>query len=218
MLFDVAELTDSQYAWLDEQQGIPFVMIDPVADPPPDVAAVGAADWRGGLTATEHLLALGHRRIGVIGGCPRQLHGTARMAGHRSALTATGIPHRPEYEKFARFDMAEARLRTGELLDLDEPPTAVFVCSDAMALGTYQAVAERGLRVPDDVSVVGFDDLPESRWATPGLTTVRRPLSGMAATALRLLVRITAGDPPEASRIELPADLVVRGSTASPAT
>lgn len=79
-----------------------------------------------------------------------------------------------------------------ELLDLPEPPTAAFVCSDKMALGAYQALAERKLSVPDDFSVVGFDDLPESRWATPALTTVRQPLSEMAATALRLLVRLMA--------------------------
>ncbi|MBD0735694.1 LacI family DNA-binding transcriptional regulator [Streptomyces sp. CBMA29] len=216
VLFNLAELTAAEYSWLD-RRGIPFVMIDPVADPPPDVLTVGAANWQGGLSATQHLLALGHRRIAVIGSGPNQLCAGARMAGHRSALAETGLPYRPEYERFAHFDIAEARLRTLELLDLPEPPTAVFVCSDAMALGAYQAVAERGLRIPDDISVVGFDDLPESRWATPALTTVRQPLSDMAAAALRLLVRTMAGDLPESSHIELSTHLVVRGSTAPPA-
>jgi DNA-binding LacI/PurR family transcriptional regulator len=100
-----------------------------------------------------------------------------------------------------------------ELLDLPEPPTAVFVCSDKMALGTYQALPERELSVPDDFSVVGFDDLPESRWATPALTTVRQPLSEMAATALRLLVRMMAGDQPEGTRTELSTRLVERSGT-----
>jgi len=100
-----------------------------------------------------------------------------------------------------------------ELLDLPEPPTAVFVCSDHMALGVYGALAEAGLRVPDDISVVGFDDLPESRWASPGLTTVRQPLGEMAATALRLLVRMMDGDRPEGVRTELSTRLVMRAST-----
>lgn len=100
-----------------------------------------------------------------------------------------------------------------ELLDLPEPPTAVFVCSDKMALGAYQALSERKLSVPDDISVVGFDDLPESRWATPALTTVRQPLSEMAATALRLLVRMMAGEQPEGTRTELSTRLVERAST-----
>jgi DNA-binding LacI/PurR family transcriptional regulator len=82
-----------------------------------------------------------------------------------------------------------------------------------MALGTYRALSERELSVPDDISVVGFDDLPESRWATPALTTVRQPLSEMAATALRLLVRMMAGEQPEGNRTELSTRLVERAST-----
>lgn len=119
--------------------------------------------------------------------------GTARVAGYRSP-----------------------RLRTHELLDLPEPPTAVLVCSDRMALGTCRALAEQGLRVPHDVSVVGFDGLPPARWATPALTTVRRPLGEMAATALRLLVRMMRGERPEGARTERSTRLVPRSSTAAP--
>ncbi|GAA2895059.1 hypothetical protein GCM10011428_04780 [Streptomyces violaceus] len=129
---------------------------------------------------------------------------SARVAGYRSALASAGVRHRAEYVRHAGFDESLARRRTLELLDLPEPPTAVFVCSDRMALGVYQALAERELRVPDDVSVVGFDDLPEARWASPGLTTVRQPLSEMAATALRSLLRMMDGHRPESStRTEL---------------
>ena len=99
---------------------------------------------------------------------------------------------------------------------LPEPPTAVFVCSDPMALGVYRALRERGSRVPEDVSVVGFDDLPQARWTTPALTTVRQPLSEMAATALRGLLRLMAGEVPEGTRTELSTRLVVRSSTAPP--
>ncbi|MFJ4691401.1 LacI family DNA-binding transcriptional regulator [Streptomyces sp. NPDC088766] len=215
VLFDLAELTESQYLWL-EQHRIPFVMIDPVLEPPPGVVSVGAANWQGGVTATEHLLALGHERIAVIAGARRRMCSTARVAGYRSALAAAGLGHRQEYVRHAGFDESVARHRMHELLDLPEPPTAVFVCSDRMALGVYEAVAERGLRVPDDISVVGFDDLPESRWTTPALTTVRQPLAEMAATALRLLVRMMDGEHPEGTRTELSTRLVERASTAPP--
>ncbi|MFE6991926.1 LacI family DNA-binding transcriptional regulator, partial [Streptomyces pharetrae] len=213
VLFNLAELTESQYAWL-EQHRIPFVMIDPVLEPPPGVVSVGAANWQGGVTATEHLLSLGHERIAVITGRRRTMCSGARLAGYRSALASAGLPHRPEYIRHAGFDEAVARRHMRELLDLPEPPTAVFVCSDRMALGVYDAVAERGLRVPDDLSVVGFDDLPEARWAAPALTTVRQPLSEMAATALRLLVRMMDGDRPESTLTELSTRLVPRDSTA----
>jgi DNA-binding LacI/PurR family transcriptional regulator len=215
VLFNLAELSQSQYAWL-EAHRIPFVMIDPVAEPPPGVVSVGAANWHGGVTATEHLISLGHERIAVIAGHRRTMCSAARVAGYRSALAAAGLRHRSEYLRHGRFDEAAAGRRMRELLDLPEPPTAVFVCSDRMALGVYEALAERGVRVPDDISVVGFDDLPESRWAVPALTTVRQPLAEMAATALRLLVRMMDGDRPEGTRTELSTRLVQRASTAAP--
>jgi len=215
VLFNLSELTASQYAWLDQHR-IPFVLIDPVLEPPPGVVSVGAANWHGGVTATEHLLSLGHERTAVIAGYRRKMCSTARVAGYRSALAAAGLRHRPEYLRYGNFDESAAHRRMLELLDLPEPPTAVFVCSDRMALGAYRALAERGLSVPDDVSVVGFDDLPEARWASPALTTVRQPLAEMAATALRLLVRMMAGEQPEGTRTELSTRLVVRASTAAP--
>ncbi|MFJ9737746.1 LacI family DNA-binding transcriptional regulator [Streptomyces sp. NPDC101166] len=215
VLFNLAELTQSQYAWL-EQHRIPFVMIDPVVEPPSDVVSVGAANWQGGVTATEHLLALGHERIAVIAGPRRRMSSNARIAGYRSALASAGIVHRPEYVRHGGFDETAARRHMRDLLDLPEPPTAVFTCSDRQALGVYEVLSERALRVPDDISVVGFDDLPESRWTTPALTTVRQPLAEMAATALRLLVRMMDGDRPEGTRTELSTRLVERSSTGAP--
>ncbi|MFF3942516.1 LacI family DNA-binding transcriptional regulator [Streptomyces phaeofaciens] len=215
VLFHLAELTESQFAFL-EQHRIPFVMIDPVIEPPSGVVSVGAANWQGGVTATEHLLALGHERVAVIAGPRRKLCSSARVAGYRSALASAGLPPRAEYVRGGGFDEATAHRRMRELLALPEPPTAVFACSDRMALGVYQAVKEQGLRIPYDVSVVGFDDLPESRWAAPALTTVRQPLAEMAATALRLLVRMMDGEHPEGTRTELSTRLVERSSTAPP--
>ncbi|MCX5051889.1 MULTISPECIES: LacI family DNA-binding transcriptional regulator [unclassified Streptomyces] len=215
VLFNLAELSVSQYAWLDQHR-IPYVLIDPILEPPPGVVSVGAANWQGGVTATEHLLALGHERIAVIAGHQRKMCSSARVAGYRSALASAGVRHRQEYVRHAGFDETVAHRRTLDLLDLSEPPTAVFVCSDHMALGVYRALAERGLRVPYDISVVGFDDLPESRWISPALTTIRQPLAEMAASALHLLVRMMQGDRPESTRTELSTRLVERCSTASP--
>lgn len=215
VLFNVAEPSPSQYAWLDHHR-IPYVLIDPAHEPPAQVVSVGAANWRGGVSATEHLLGLGHRRIAVIAGHRRTMGSSARVAGYRSALASAGVRHRAEYVRHAGFDETAARLRMHELLDLPEPPSAVFVCSDRMALGVYAALAQRKLRVPDDMSVVGFDDLPEAQWVAPGLTTVRQPLGEMAATALRLLVRMMHGERPEGTRTELSTRLVRRGSTAAP--
>ncbi|MEU0672819.1 substrate-binding domain-containing protein [Streptomyces sp. NPDC006172] len=215
VLFNLAELTQSQYAWL-EQHRIPFVMIDPVVEPPSHVVSVGAANWQGGVTATEHLLSLGHERIAVIAGPRRRMSSNARIAGYRSALASAGVVHRPEYVRHGGFDETVARRHMRDLLDLPAPPTAVFTCSDRQALAVYEVLSERELRVPDDVSVVGFDDLPESRWTTPALTTVRQPLAEMAATALRLLVRMMDGDRPEGTRTELSTRLVERASTGAP--
>ncbi|MFE2276901.1 LacI family DNA-binding transcriptional regulator [Streptomyces sp. NPDC059454] len=215
VLFHLAELSEPQYAWL-AQHRIPFVMIDPVLEPPPGVVSVGAANWRGGVTATEHLLSLGHERIAVVAGHRHTLCADARIAGYRSALATAGVRHRPEYVRHADSGEDAAGRRMRELLELPEPPTAVFVCADRMALGVYAALAERGLRVPDDMSVVGYDDLPEARWLTPALTTVRQPLSEMAATALRLLLRMMDGHRPESTRTELSTRLVERASTAPP--
>jgi DNA-binding LacI/PurR family transcriptional regulator len=155
----------------------------------------------------------------VVAGDRATLADSARVAGYRSALASAGVRHRPEYLRYAGSDEDLADLagrRTRELLDLPEPPTALFVSSDRMAHGVYAALAARELSVPDDLSVVGFDDLPQSRWITPALTTVRQPLSEMAATALRLLVRMMAGDRPESTRTELSTRLVERASTAAP--
>ena len=215
VLLHVAGLSPAQHSWLDRHH-IPYVMIDPVFEPPPGVVSVGAANWRGGVTATEHLLHLGHRRIAVIAGSRRRMCGAARVAGYRSALAAAGARQYAEYLRVGGPDEGTARVRMLELLDLPQPPTAVFACSDRAALGVYEALAERGLRVPHDMSVVGFGDLPEARWAAPALTTVRQPTAEMAATALRLLVRMTTGEYPEGTRTELSTRLVERASTAPP--
>lgn len=105
-----------------------------------------------------------------------------------------------------------------KLLDLPEPPTAVFAASDQMALGAIEALRRRGLRVPEDMSLVGFDDLPEVRWSAPPLTTVRQPLADMGKLAVRTVLELARAQRPDSPRVELGTDLVIRSSTAPPPT
>ncbi|CAL9592191.1 HTH-type transcriptional repressor PurR [Streptomyces sp. enrichment culture] len=360
----------AQAAWLARHR-VPYVLVDPVREPPPGTPWVGAADRMGGQSAAAHLLGLGHERIAVVAGFAPGRAESTWLAGWREAIAAAGLRVRPEYvcgpgldggdadmggardvggadmggahmgsadmggshtgeahmgaapgvvgsldmeaadrggvprvgsadmggahmgtpdtggshtdgnhmgsadmggshtggahvgaapgmeaadrggapgaggasmEAASRMGGADtgraaelpghgvraadpglvgpeadgARRRVRELLDLPEPPTAVCVGSDAWAAAVYGVLAERGLRVPDDVSVMGYGDLPEARWAVPGLTTVRRPLAGMAGAAVSLLARSARGEPMDGLPVELATELVVRSSTAPP--
>lgn len=214
VLLALVDLTPAHRARLD-RLGIPYVVIDPVATPPEDIPSIGATNWSGGMSATEHLINLGHRRIAAIGGPHDVLCVQARVAGYRAAMSRAGLPVPDEYVQFgADFGTYTGRDSTNTLLDLPEPPSAVFICADTMALGAYRAMRERGLDVPKDLSVVGFDDRPESHWVTPRLTTVRQPLDEMAHAAVSLLVRLMRGESPQSRRIELATSLLERDSTA----
>lgn len=196
--------------------GIPYVILDPVAMPGPDVPSVGATNWAGGLAATEHLLALGHERIAIIGGPPKLLCSQARLDGYRAALSRAGVKIQSAYVRAGDFHSASGYRLTNELLSLPTPPTAVFACSDPMALGAYRACRDRGISIPGQLSVVGFDDLPEAQWVEPSLTTVRQPLGEMTRTAMRFLTDAIELHPPESRRVELATPLIERDSSAPP--
>ncbi|MGI5155975.1 LacI family DNA-binding transcriptional regulator [Microbispora sp. CA-102843] len=197
-------------------RSIPFVVVDPEGEPPPGVASVGATNWHGGLAATRHLIDLGHTRIGMIGGPPDMLCSRARIDGYRAALETAGVSIDPELIRYGDFLVNSGHDAGHALLSLDKPPTAIFAGSDMQAFGVFEAARQRGLRVPEDLSVVGFDDLPLSRSAWPPLTTVRQPLEEMAALAARMVLAMGRGENTEARRVELSTDLVVRESTARP--
>lgn len=210
--------TPEQYAALDVAQ-IPVVILDPRLEPPADVPSVGAGNWAGGRAAAQHLLDLGHRHIGVIVGEPNHLFGQARLDGFTSVLRENGLTV-PE-EDVVRGDWAYAGAQTAALGLLDRPdrPTAVFACSDNLALGGLEAARRLRIRVPEALSVIGYDDAPEARWTSPRLTTIRQPVAEMGAAALRMLLRVRAGADTgvgdgHAPREELSTHLVVRGSTA----
>lgn len=192
---------------------VPTVVIDPAGGPAMDVPTIGATNWAGGLAATEHLTSLGHRRIGFIAGPPALLCSRARLDGYRAGLDAAGIPMSDALIRPGDFYHESGFTGARELMELADPPTAIFAASDQMAFGVYEGLRQCGLRVPDDVSVVGFDDLPEARWASPPLTTVRQPLTEMGMLAARTVLRLARGEQPDSPRVELATDLVVRDST-----
>ncbi|HEX6522099.1 MAG TPA: LacI family DNA-binding transcriptional regulator [Streptosporangiaceae bacterium] len=195
---------------------IPLVVIDPPEEPGDDIRSVGTTNWQGGMTATRHLIELGHRRIAIISGPAGLWASRARLDGYRAAMQAAGLVPDETFIRQEAFTVSAGRSRAHELLSLPQPPTAVVAGNDSQAFGVLQAVREHGLRVPDDLSVVGFDDVPVASWAAPPLTTVRQPLAAMAATALRMLRSDPATAAGEPCHIELATMLVVRESTAPP--
>lgn len=208
-----ANLTNQQIAQL-ASRAIPLVILDPSGEPTHDTPSVGATNWNGGLVAARHLLELGHRRIGMINGPAELLCCRARLDGYRAAMDAAGIPVDTELVRTAPLYMAGGLVEATALLALPDPPTAIFTANDLQALGVYEAARVASLRIPHDLSVVGFDDIPLGQWVGPSLTTVRQPLRKMGATAADLVLLIADGRRPEHDRIELATTLVVRASTA----
>ena len=193
---------------------VPAVVVDPVGIPDLATPTIGATNWAGGLSATEHLIHLGHRRIAFVEGRPELWCSRARLDGYRAGLETAGLVVDGDLIMPGEFSY-ESGFRAGEhLFDRPVPPTAVFVSSDQMALGVYEALRRRGLRVPEDVSVVGFDDVPEASWSSPPLTTVRQPLADMGRLAVRTVQRLVRNETIESPRVELATELVVRSSTA----
>ena len=195
---------------------IPYVVVDPTGEPLHDTPSVGATNWNGGLTATRHLLGLGHRRIGVIGGPAWILCSRARIDGYRAAMDEAGVAVDPILVSHGEFHVEEGIDRGRALLSLPDRPTAIFAGNDLQALGVYQAAREARLHIPEDLSVVGFDDLPVAQWVGPPLTTIRQPLVEMAMAAAEMVLTLGRGDPLAQPRVELATELVVRESTAPP--
>jgi LacI family transcriptional regulator len=208
-----SDLSTDQLAKL-RARDIPVVVVDPVGEPTAETHSIGATNWQGGLTATRHLIELGHRRIAMIGGPQNVLCSRARVDGYRAALETAGLTVDPELVRHGDFHVEAGYKQLLPLLALENRPTAVFAGSDLHAVGVYEAARAAGLRIPEDLSVVGFDDLPVARWVGPPLTTVRQPLQEMAAAGARMAIVLANGGQPEHHRVELATSLVVRSSTA----
>lgn len=211
-----ARVTAAERALLRAAQAA-VVVVDPVDVGESDIPSVGATNWNGGFAATEHLLDLGHRRIAAIGG-PRELMcARARVDGYRAALDRVGAAgSSDELVRYDDFSFAGGFRQASDLLARPDRPTAIFAGSDQQALGAYEAARQARLRIPDDLSVVGFDDIPLCEWVSPPMTTVRQPLEQMGRVAASTLLQVLQGRHLVSHRVELATELKVRWSSGPP--
>jgi LacI family transcriptional regulator len=197
-----------------DARAIPFVRISPGVDLHRG-ATISIDDRGGARVATEHLLALGHRRIAMVAGPSEHAAATARVDGFRDAMAGVDDAWDAPIEQ-GDFLPASGYRIAGELLDRADPPTAIFAANDGMAAGVIAAGIDRGLRLPRDLSVVGFDDTDAARYTWPPLTTIRQPLTLMARQAIELLSAMVDGLPDAPAHVRLDHRLVLRKSTCPP--
>jgi LacI family transcriptional regulator len=176
---------------------------------------VDADSLSGARLATEHLLSLGHRRIAMLAGRPDLESAKLREQGYREAMAAAGVPVGEGSVRVGGYDAELSRSAAHELLDDPRRPTAVFAANDVTAIATIEVALSQGLRVPEDLSVVGFDNIPESALCNPQLTTVSQPIRTMGERAVEMLIRLIREQPVEQTHLTLATELVVRGSTAA---
>lgn len=197
------------------EAGVPTVLVDARH---PDLSRVVIDDVAGGRLATQHLIELGHRKIGFVGDQFESpfnfVSSRDRYEGYRQALAEAGISFQPEYLRQGLHGREQARQMATDLLALPDPPTAIFAASDTQAFGVLEAVRDVALRVPEDVSVIGYDDIEIAEYLH--LTTIRQPLFALGVEGVELLLESIANPPPVPRRVLLPVELVVRGTTAPP--
>jgi LacI family transcriptional regulator len=198
------------------QSGYRFVVLDPRVPLDKDVPTVSAANSAGAEEAVRHLIGLGHRRIAAITGPSDFAASVDRLRGYELALAAAGIAPDADLIVAGDFEIEGGAAGAARLLDGPEPPTAIFGFNDKIAIGAIQAAQARGLRVPEDLSVVGFDDLEHAPILTPALTTVHQPIVEMGWMAVRMLLDLLARRRSQPAQIELRTHLVVRKSTCPP--
>lgn len=197
-------------------RGYRCVVVDPGEQPGEGVPTVSAAHSAGADQAVRHLLGLGHRRIAAITGPRGRMATEERLRGYYAAVAGAGVLPDAGLVAESNFTVEGGYDAAARLLALADRPTAMFAFNDPLAIGAMQAARARGLRVPEDVSIVGFDDTTEAQFVTPGLTTVRQPLAEMGRMAVSLLLGLLEDQAHEPVQAELATKLVVRGSTAAP--
>jgi len=197
------------------QAGVPTVLVDARH---PRLSRAVIDDVTGGRIATQHLIHLGHRKIGYVSDNLENpfnfVSSRDRYEGYRQALAGTDIPFRSEYHRQGEHGRKEAREMARDLLALPDPPTAIFAASDIQAIGVLEAGRDAGLNVPEDLSVIGYDDIEIAEYLH--LTTIRQPLFVSGVEGVGLLLESIATPSPTPRRILLPTELVVRDTTASP--
>ncbi|HSN77579.1 MAG TPA: LacI family DNA-binding transcriptional regulator, partial [Anaerolineae bacterium] len=177
------------------------------------VDSVALDDEGAAVAATEHLLALGHRRIGMVCGPMSEDCSQDRLAGYQAALTAAGQPIDPCLIDEGDWSATSGYQAFQRLAQLPEPPTAVFAQNDRMAIGVLRALREVGLRVPAELAVIGFDDMPLASYFDPSLTTMRQDLVEIGRQAAQLLIRAVENPNAQRQHLRLPAELIIREST-----
>jgi LacI family transcriptional regulator len=183
----------------------------------PDTHCIAIDDLKGGRLATQHLIKLGHRRIGLIKGEPSSALSYLRAVGYCQVLKEAGIPCEPALIVESKAGLAGGYESMQQLLALPNPPTAVFTHNDVLAVGAMRAVQDAGLTVPDDISVVGYDDTASSSYLNPALTTVKFPVAEMGRQAGQIILQLAQAEASVPTQtILLPVELVVRASTAPP--
>lgn len=199
---------------VDVDDTVPIVAVDPHTGPAV-LPSVHADNLAGAKTATEYLIGLGHRRIGFLAGRSDLQSARQREQGYRDALASAGLDVDPELIRAGEYELDVSTDAARRLLTLDDPPSAVFAANDLSAIQTMHVASAMGLRVPDDVSVIGFDNIPESALADPPLTTIDQAIQRMGRQAVELLVDLIEGRTDRPHQITLPTRLVVRQSCAS---
>jgi LacI family transcriptional regulator len=195
---------------------LPFLTIDPADESQADLVSISSTNWTGGRAMTEHLLGLGHSRIGWIGGPTASAPTIERFRGYRAALERAGIQVDRGLCRNGAYSF-EAGVEAGTALLRRSPrPTAIMAASDAIAFGVMEAARREGLHIPRDLSVGGFDDIPQAEWVTPKLTSVRAPLVGIGRMAMETILGMSVGKEPPSHHIQLATRLIARESTAPP--
>jgi DNA-binding LacI/PurR family transcriptional regulator len=192
--------------------GLPYVLIHNQGDQLSNVPSVRITSWEGGFVATQYLISLGHRRIAYIGKTSRAQDAIERIAGYRAALDTANIPLDPQLQCEGDFNEIDGYVGTQALLKLPDPPTAIFAGNDRQAAGVYRALHELGVTVPDEMSVIGFDNLPYTEIMNPPLTTVHAPRLELGRTAATMLLRLINGEALEMTRVVLPTEFIKRQS------
>jgi LacI family transcriptional regulator len=197
-----------------QQRQYPHVLIDYQHVESDLTSTVQATNWQGAYDATRYLIELGHRRIACIIGLQEMQCALDRLAGYWAALADAGLPEDKALIYPGDFFRPHGYTAANQFLDLDDPPTAILASNDLSAFGVMDAVLNRGLRIPEDVSLIGFDDIPEAGHVHPGLTTVRQPLEEMGRTAAQLLLKRLNNPDLPGERVEMETELVIRDSCA----
>ena len=198
-----------------QSKGIPLVMLDRCFDEL-DVRSVVVDNYAGSYDAVKHLIDAGHERIGFIQGLPGTYTNTARLAGYRDALSDRDLPYIDDLVGGSDFRQENGYMEAKMLLNMGDPPTAIFATSDTITLGALQAVYEEGLSIPDDVSMIMFDDVDFAPYLRCPLTAVRQPKEVMGEMAVKMLVEELRGEKSGAKRIVLKPRLIRRDSVTAP--